>query len=828
MGHIAGRDRGDKTVYFEGITLKPEPSIGVDRGGRVVLWGRGCPEELHGRAVDVKLATGLMLGDHVGDQPVRKRRGHIEGYGMVWAASKSVSLLLAVLDDQQREELLKKFEGAVRRAIDDAEEWLWVRRGAGGKEIERVSGALTAYAVHATNGRGDPHLHVHVLLRAVARCEDGEWRTIDSESVLEMAKKILDARIARYLRGALEEMGIAVRERIVGSVPTLEVPALEPLTSAFALRAQEVLASEGGGRGWRNHLRAWYESRRGLDAEALEHAMDTEVLEGTEVGQAIIAAWRARLEWTGHRLQELQSHMREQPFFVTSTALEDMLEVAGDIVRLSDLVAYQAYRYADYMSDSALGEIERTIRSRMINGVEGWRTTLLGYRAGTVRDRRALYRVGGKGGMLIQAEGMRQTRVIESMWERMLRDESRIAVAVAGGDGLSDEQRAALAMIASGRRVIAITGVAGAGKSQTLECVLTQKYILARNAVLGSELAQRVKGRWATLASADRLLREVEERDKRGETSVVVIDEGSLVDRADWLHVLGRIRKLHHTQLVVLGDTKQIDSIDHTHVFRLLIDRARSAGAYAELHTSRRTAAWLDEHRVLRDLPREVEPIKKFLELIASRGGLVIDTAPHQRAAQWIAERLSQEGQATAVAIVARNEDAAYISAMVQRQLGIVPVSAVALRHGQHCGTGDRVRLRINNYKLGVFNGQTGTVVHVDAEGVKVRLDSDGREIVLPRAYCQEGLELGYCVTADSAQGLTLDQAVVLADGMDYRRVYVAATRSRQPPVYVASSEQAMATALAQRESPQSAADLMVVKLPRTQNEPFGAQVQRM
>lgn len=796
-------------MIWEGITLTPEPSVGIDRGRRVTLYGRGLPESLRGRVVDVRTATGLMLGGRIGDAEVKKRRGHIEGYGLVWGASKSVSLLLAVLDDAQRQALLQRFDDAVRRAIDDTEQWLWVRRGAGGKKIERVSGGLFAYAIHATSGRGDPHLHAHILLRAVGRCEDGAWRTIDSDSALDIAKKILDARIARYLQGALAEIGIYTRERVVGTVPTLEIPDLEPLVPHFSARSLDVRAKEDKGRGWRNALRAWYESRRGLNAEALEHAMDAEVLQETEIGRAIIATWQQRLRDCNPNEAIRQTRLETQKL-----TLEAMLDHAGDIVRMSDLLAFEAYRHDDCMSDSALGEIEQIINSRMVNGIEGWQATLLGYRAGTVRDRRALYHVLGKGGMLVQAEGMRQTRVIEGMWRKMLSDERRVQVTVATSDGLSDEQQEALRIIESGRRAVLVVGTAGAGKSQVLERVLTPKYVITRNAVLGHDLSGRVGGRWATLARADALFREIKERDARGEHSVVVVDEGSLVDRADWLRVLWHIRELRHTQLIVLGDQKQIESIDRTHIFRLLVERARSTDGYAELHVSRRTQEWEYEHRALRHMPREVAAIREFLRAVHKRGGIVLDRAdPYRRTAELVAEGLKQ-GKAY-VAIVARNEDAVRISVAVQQARGITPVQDIPLMDGQRCGVGDVVRLRQNNYELRVFNGMTGVVLEVTPGGVRVRL-SDDRMVTLSAAYCREAVQLGYASTADSAQGLTVEQAIVMVDGMDYRRTYVAATRSRRPPVYVASSAQAIATALATRDEhapPRTAADILC--LPR-------------
>ncbi|MCS7063456.1 MAG: hypothetical protein NZM04_05345 [Methylacidiphilales bacterium] len=86
-------------------------------------------------------------------------------------------------------------------------------------------------------------------------------------------------------------------------------------------------------------------------------------------------------------------------------------------------------------------------------------------------------------------------------------------------------------------------------------------------------------------------------------------------------------------------------------------------------------------------------------------------------------------------------------------------------------------------------------MVEVSDSWLRVRMD-DGREVVLPSRYCELWVELGYACTADSAQGLIADQAIVVCDGMDNERIYVAATRSRRAPIYVAESAQHLAWAL--------------------------------
>ena len=64
--------------------------------------------------------------------------------------------------------------------------------------------------------------------------------------------------------------------------------------------------------------------------------------------------------------------------------------------------------------------------------------------------------------------------------------------------------------------------------------------------------------------------------------------------------------------------------------------------------------------------------------------------------------------------------------------------------------------------------------------GVTAVHDRTGRRVTLPAAYVGEAVELGYAVTKDRAQGLTVDSGHALFDSsMDRNGAYPALTRGR-------------------------------------------------
>ncbi len=82
---------------------------------------------------------------------------------------------------------------------------------------------------------------------------------------------------------------------------------------------------------------------------------------------------------------------------------------------------------------------------------------------------------------------------------------------------------------------------------------------------------------------------------------------------------------------------------------------------------------------------------------------------------------------------------------------------------------GDRVVATRNDRRLGVVNGESGTLTRIAHGALTVDLDR-GARVELPKSYAREGrLEHGYATTAHRAQGATVDRAFVLGSDELYR-----------------------------------------------------------
>ncbi len=107
---------------------------------------------------------------------------------------------------------------------------------------------------------------------------------------------------------------------------------------------------------------------------------------------------------------------------------------------------------------------------------------------------------------------------------------------------------------------------------------------------------------------------------------------------------------------------------------------------------------------------------------------------------------------------------------------------------------GDRILCRNNRSRLGVLNGDLGTVVAVNSDHgtLTVRLDRDPETKELPSWYLdQDHVDYGYALTCHKAQGVTTGRTFTIIDGATDRQwAYVALSRGRQTnTLYLANPE---------------------------------------
>ena len=104
---------------------------------------------------------------------------------------------------------------------------------------------------------------------------------------------------------------------------------------------------------------------------------------------------------------------------------------------------------------------------------------------------------------------------------------------------------------------------------------------------------------------------------------------------------------------------------------------------------------------------------------------------------------------------------------------------------------GDRVIHRRNNYELGVFNGDIGTIRDIDNEELtcSVSFSPDGRVVDYRRENIPE-LDLAYAITIHKSQGSEFETVIIPVLAQHFKMlfrnlIYTALTRAKKLAVLV-------------------------------------------
>jgi exodeoxyribonuclease V alpha subunit len=311
---------------------------------------------------------------------------------------------------------------------------------------------------------------------------------------------------------------------------------------------------------------------------------------------------------------------------------------------------------------------------------------------------------------------------------------------------------------------------------------------------------------------------------------LVVVDEASMIDLALMDRLLAALGS--EATLVLLGDPDQLPSVDAGAVFRDLVisgDRAGSVGRYSSrLTQSFRMDPRDAQGRAIYELSRRVvdgdascvaelasDSADKLRRTGARRvpaGEAELDalcqswTNAHfgpevMEPARTIFEledgRLSDTDRQVVTALLERVEDVKVLTATRQNRFGSAAIAErihglirVALGRGpSELGAGEPLLVTRNDYRRGLFNGDTGLVVRVrDGEGpplTRVAFDGPGGARLFPLESLRGLVELGHAITVHRSQGSEYRHVLILVPDrpiplLTRELVYTGITRARK------------------------------------------------
>ncbi len=728
----------------------------------------------------------LMEGRHPGSgewlRPEGAGGGRGGGIDASLSAPKSVSVVWAIGDAWQREQIEDAHGTAVARTIAYLRETVpVVRRRYGGEVVEEHAKDVLAAEYRHTTARGvsgaqtpDPQLHSHVVVTGAVR-EDDRFVAVASRPVFRSAREV-GAFYRSALAQELADLGYAIESGTGKDGRYFEIAGVpKGLCDAFSGRTREVVAAA-------EKFRAKYgraPERDELRNVKLENRRAKELTTRNDLDQA----WREtaeRFSFGPNEAARLLAGEHDPP--VREDSLPDRVERSLTATRAvfepKELRAAVLEQSAGTLSpEQALDVARGMIAERRVLPLENGLMTTLSVRAREEAIERHAANLAKPAGRDV-GDAARATAMRE--------------VAERIGAPLSNEQEMALLVLTSPERGAALVGPAGTGKGVVIDAAARAEQLAGRTTIgvaVSGSTRERLGHDCPALAGQTLTVDSLIARAERGTVTldrdtVVFFDEGGMADT----HRLERLIALvdeSGAQLIPVGDGKQLPSIGPGGMF----DRLTTRMPVVEIEEVRRTLD-KDEQRAWAAL-RTGEP-EKAMAYYHAKGKLHFEDTREQAAEQAVQEwaRLTETRDPARVALIAdaSNREIDRLNARAQHlraergELGESEIALQAVHYGlrEH----DRVAFIRQHYEPDrprVENGTRGEVTKISEDRVTVRLDGSGRRVTLTGEDV-EALRLGYAHHVYRQQGATVDRAVVLTGSWQTSKEssYVQASRARE------------------------------------------------
>jgi conjugative relaxase-like TrwC/TraI family protein len=802
--------------YFEGEIAQGRENYYIAAGEEPGRWvGAGAHTTSLKGEVDAQGLERLfdqgahpISGEALGRRFQRfKNRDTVTGYSLSFSPPKSVSLLWGLGDGTTSSAVRAAHDQAVGAAVSFLEQHAcFARTGKAGVFQIETTGLVAAAFVHRTSRALDPQLHTHLLVANKVQGLDGGWRAIDGRELFTMQKPAGMVYNAALLAELTRRLGVRFDpvDRN-GQADIAGVPS--ELIDRFSARRAQVLADGHQ----RIAQREWLLRRVLNDSERAEQfqwaAFDHRPSKAAvgETDSQLRDRWNDQARHAGH---EAVSWL---PKTVHRLAAKPPATVRVDPNVVHDVVAavmeeYSVFGRAEIAkhlapltppalsdADAALEWVEQATAAVLAHPeIVTLSCPLLSDTPETLGR--------GDGLAMIERHGQRRWTTCTSLGREAkvtslahsgkgaglaVVEPHRTALAIAAA-GLSADQATAVGrLLCGGDQLACLVGPAGTGKTRAM-LAAAQAWGTAGHRVFGVAVAARAAEvlEDETSICSDtlaRFLRRCEHNVlKLRPGDVIVVDEAGMVTTAD-LSRLADLAVDSGAKLTLVGDDHQLAPVGAGGLFRLLVEET---GAATLSEVRRFSKPWEREAslRLRAGDPTVIDVYERHGRVLGGSREPTLDAALDA----W--KRAHDDGDSAIVLA----PDHATVDQLAQRARAM-RVAAGAVRPtgiiagGQIIGVGDEVVTVSNDRRLvtttghWVRNGDRWTVTNHTPDGaITVASTSGHGSALLPADYSADNVRLGYALTIQKAQGVTVDRSILVGDDrLTAELVYVAMTRGR-------------------------------------------------
>ena len=758
-----------------------------------MAWWGGLADRLKlSGEVDSKDFKSILSGVNAsnGKAIVRTHEGRVPAVDIAFSVPKSLSAAYVEADKTTRSTIDNCCQEAVKEVLAFAQKNLpLIRTGKAGVNHE-FGQFMAALFPHYVNRNGDPSLHIHSVIPNMVVGEDGKVRHLNTRELFKWARTLGPLFRASLAKHLTEKLGLSLEtpEPINGKrcswFEVVGVPkSLTKLWSSRKSEIDEFLTPHG--------LKRDSATAQVRSSANVQTRQSKEKLPHIDV---LYDRWK----------HDAKEHGFDFGMISTRTAPPSKREIAS------------RYRIAVKQSLQELTASESHFTGRDLLRLVAERMQDIGISPNELNAKVEQTLSRSKSILHLSGQGFERIFTTKEIWkleEKLLADADKqirrsgatvsnwhLKKTLKERPSISKEQAEAVkALTQSKGSLRLLQGVAGAGKTYTLDAVRDaferQGYNVIGGAISGlakETLAKEAEIKSRTVASylcqldnAKKLFRARRPSPFSSKT-VLILDEASMIDLRS-MQKLMRAAQQAKATVVLVGDNKQLQSIGPGGPFRYFLKQITPAilsdNRRQVLASDRESVAFLREGRV-------IEALTSYLE----RGRLKI-CETRQAAAKELIKKWENAGaihspQQHSI-FTETKQEAEYLNKLCQQrrlQAGVNQADhSVALGQSTFY-KGDRVLFNRSDRMLGIENGYRGEVVGVQEKSNSIRIRLDDPKPGMPKTVLvslsrkSEGsITLGYAATTHKMQGQTIDHAYVLLGGgmTDHSMAYTQLTRGK-------------------------------------------------
>jgi conjugative relaxase-like TrwC/TraI family protein len=529
------------------------------------------------------------------------------GIDLTFSMPKSASLIALVRGD-------KRIVDANMAAVKTAMRWAEANLAEGRQKIDgrdvpvRTGNLVYALFQHDTSRSLDPQGHVHAVIANMTRMPGGEWRALHNGEIWRN-NTVIGSIYRAALRDALEKLGYTTE--LTGKHGTFEIAGVaKDIRDAFSQRREAILAKgEALGIATPQGLRKVTENSRDAKVAVGDHGT---LRDGWQV-RAEALGWDPRpLIDAAHERAEHQPGLFERGLNTIETSLREartyILEtlhkpsdplVDAGLARLmltgpearTQLATASAIRILSQRE--AAFEVHQLTKTALDLGLKGVTPALIAARVTelvrrqeivpgeTLRPDNVVTMLTTRDALQTESAIIRQIGAGKGAVAPLVNPERALAVlnGAAGERSLNDGQLAAASsIIASSDRIVAVQGIAGAGKSTMLAAVANvlafEKKSALGLAFQNKMVADLAAGTGLEAMTVARFLMHHEPllSDNGGKLAersrselaggYLILDEASMISNDQMLALVRTANFGGVEKLVLVGDRQQLLSID--------------------------------------------------------------------------------------------------------------------------------------------------------------------------------------------------------------------------------------------------------------------------